>query len=48
MHEKVIFAPVWLNAAIHGTGPRVSEGGFGLIAGYIFSAPYEDLALKGR
>jgi peptide/nickel transport system substrate-binding protein len=48
MHEKAIFAPIWLNAALHGAGPRVSEAGFGLIAGYIFSAPYEDLALKGR
>jgi peptide/nickel transport system substrate-binding protein len=48
MHDKVIFAPVWLNAALHGVGSRVEEAGFGLITGYIFSAPYEDLALKGR
>jgi peptide/nickel transport system substrate-binding protein len=48
VHEKVIFAPIWLNAGLNGVGPRVEEPGYGLIAGYAFSAPYEDLKLKGK
>ena len=48
IHDKVIFAPIWLSAGLNGVGPRVEESGLGLIAGYAFSAPYEDLKLKGK
>jgi peptide/nickel transport system substrate-binding protein len=48
MHEKVMVAPIWLNAALIGVGPRVEESGVGLVAGYVFSAPYEDVKLKGK
>ena len=48
VHEKVIFAPIWQNAGLNGVGPRVDEAGFGLIAGYMFTAPYEDLKLKAK
>jgi peptide/nickel transport system substrate-binding protein len=48
VHDKVIFAPIWLGAGLNGVGPRVEESGYGLIAGYAFSAPYEDLRLKPR
>ncbi len=48
MHDKVMFAPIWLNAALSGLGPRVEEAGIGLIAGYAFSAPYEDVKLRGK
>ena len=48
IHDKVMFAPIWLNAGLHGVGPRVEESGFGHIAGYPFSAPYEDVKLKGK
>ena len=48
IHEKVLVAPVWLNAGVNGVGPRVEEPGFGLIAGYAFCAPYEDLKLKAK
>ena len=48
VHEKVIFAPIWLGAGLNGVGPRVEESGYGLIAGFAFTAPYEDLKLKGR
>ena len=41
-------APIWLNAALSGLGPRVEESGIGLIAGYVFSAPYEDVKLRGK
>ena len=49
MHEKVLTAPIWQLAAITGVGPRVEESGIGLVAGYaFFSAPYEDVKLKGK
>ena len=48
IHDKVVFAPIWLNAGLHGVGPRVEESGFGLIPAYAFSAPYEDVKLRGR
>ena len=48
VHDKVMVAPIWLNAGMNGLGPRVEESGIGLITGYIFSAPYEDVKLKGQ
>lgn len=46
VHEKVMFAPIWELVALHGIGPRVRESGLGLIPGYPYSAPYEELALR--
>jgi peptide/nickel transport system substrate-binding protein len=48
IHEKAMIAPIWLNAGMNGVGPRVEESGIGIIAGYAFSAPYEDVKLKGK
>jgi peptide/nickel transport system substrate-binding protein len=48
MHDKVMFAPIYLNAGLNGVGPRVEESGIGLIAGYLWSAPYEDVKLKAK
>src|SRR5437867_2516481 len=48
MHEKAMFAPLWEPAILVGVGPRVEEAGLGLIRGYPYSAPYEDLKLKGK
>ena len=48
IHEKAIYAPIWELGFIHASGPRVAESGLGLIAGYAFSAPYEDVKLKTR
>ena len=48
MHERVMFAPIWNIASLNAYGPRVAESGLGLIASYLFSAPYEDVRLKGR
>jgi len=48
IHDKVVVAPIWLNAGLSGVGPRVEESGIGIIAGYAFSAPYEDIKLKGK
>ena len=48
VHDKAMFAPIWASAALTGVGPRVEESALGLIAGYPFSAPYEDVKLKGK
>ena len=46
--EKAMYAPVWELGFIHAHGPRVAESGLGLITGWAFSAPYEDVRLKGK
>ena len=48
IYEKVVVAPIWQNVPLNGVGPRVEESGIGLVTGYIFSAPYEDVKLKGK
>src|SRR5262245_20360946 len=48
MFEKAMYAPVWELGFIHAHGPRVAESGLGLITGWAFSAPYEDVRLKGK
>ena len=48
MHDKVMHIPVWELAFINGHGPRVQESGLGLIPGHAYSAPYEDVKLKGK
>ena len=48
VHERAMFAPIYELAFISGVGRRVDESGLGLIAGYAFSAPYEDITLKAR
>jgi len=47
-YEKTMFIPIWELAFINGHGPRVQESGLGLIPGHAYSAPYEDLKLKGQ
>jgi peptide/nickel transport system substrate-binding protein len=46
IQEKVMYLPIWQLALLQGYGPRVAESGFGLIADYPWSAPYEDVRLK--
>jgi peptide/nickel transport system substrate-binding protein len=48
LHERVVYAPIWELAFLNGMGPRVGESGLGLIPGHAYSAPYEDVTLKGR
>jgi peptide/nickel transport system substrate-binding protein len=33
IHEKVMFAPIWLLAGLSGRRPRVEESGIGVIPG---------------
>jgi peptide/nickel transport system substrate-binding protein len=44
--EHVTTIPIYELAFIWGVGPRVAEGGAGLIPGFSYSAPFEDLRLK--
>ena len=46
--DKAMVAPMYELAFVNGVGRRVDEPGLGLIAGYAFSAPYEDLKLKTK
>ena len=48
VYDKAMFAPIWQLAAMGGYGPRVEESGLGLITGFPFSGPYEDVKLKAR
>jgi peptide/nickel transport system substrate-binding protein len=48
IHEKALYAPIWELGFIHAQGPRVAESSLGLIPGWAFSAPYEDVRLKGK
>jgi len=48
VHDKVMYAPIWELGFIHAHGPRVVESGLGLITGWAFSAPYEEMKLKGK
>ena len=46
VYERTIFAPIWQLAFLNGVGPRVGESGFGLIARFPYTSPYEDITLK--
>jgi peptide/nickel transport system substrate-binding protein len=46
MHERVVQAPIYEPATLHGVGPRVEEPGVGLNALLYFTAPYEEMRLK--
>jgi peptide/nickel transport system substrate-binding protein len=48
IHDKVMFLPIWQLSVLTGYGPRVAEPGLGLIEGYPWSAPYEEVRLKAR
>ena len=46
VHERAIYVPIWQFAVLEGVGPRVGESGLGRIAGFAYTAPYEDITLK--
>jgi peptide/nickel transport system substrate-binding protein len=43
---RVIYAPLMQLAFINGVGPRVGESGFGLIPGFAYTGPFEDITIK--
>jgi peptide/nickel transport system substrate-binding protein len=46
MHERVMHAPIFEPATLHGVGPRVEEAAVGLTPLLYFAAPYEEMRLK--
>jgi peptide/nickel transport system substrate-binding protein len=44
--DQTLAAPIFQQAFMWGVGPRVAEAGAGLIEGYPYAAPCEDLKLK--
>jgi peptide/nickel transport system substrate-binding protein len=46
MHERVMHAPIFEPATLHGVGPRVAEPAVGLNPLLYFAAPYEEMRLR--
>ena len=46
LHERVMHVPVYELSPVAGVGPRIEQAGVGLILGFPYSAPYEDVTLK--
>src|SRR5207244_12695513 len=46
MHERVMHAPIYEPATVHGVGPWVAEPAVGLNPLLYFTAPYEELRLS--
>ena len=44
--DRVLTAPIFQQAFLCGVGPRVEESGAGLVQGFPYSAPAEDLKVK--
>ncbi len=44
--ERTIYAPIWQLGFLNGVGPRVGESGFGLMPGFAYTAPYEDITIR--
>jgi len=45
--ERVVYAAIWQLGFLNGVGPRVGQSGFGLIADFAYTAPFEDITIKG-
>src|SRR5262249_32243202 len=48
IHERVMHAPIFEPATLHGVGPRVEEPAIGLNPLLYRAAPYEGMRLKKR
>jgi peptide/nickel transport system substrate-binding protein len=48
VHERAMFIPLVEPAFLNGSGARVEHHGLNVIAGFAYSAPYEDLRLKKK
>src|SRR5215471_2677718 len=47
VYDKAIYAPIWQLGFLNGVGPRVGESSFGSIPGFAYTAPFEDITIKG-
>jgi len=48
MHERVMHAPIFEPATLHGIGPRLEEPAVGLNPLLYFAAPYEEMRLRNQ
>jgi peptide/nickel transport system substrate-binding protein len=46
VYDKAIYAPIWQLGFINAIGPRVGQSAFGLIPGFAYTAPFEDMTIK--
>ena len=46
VHERALFAPLYELSPLVGVGPRVEQPAVGLVIGFPYVAPYEELTLK--
>ena len=46
LSDRVMHAPLYELGPIHAAGPRAEQAGFGLIPGFPYSAPFEEVRLK--
>jgi peptide/nickel transport system substrate-binding protein len=46
LDAETMVVSIWQLAFISAIGPRVAQSGIGLIKGYVYTAPYEEMALK--
>jgi peptide/nickel transport system substrate-binding protein len=46
LHDHAMHAPLYQLGFPNGVGPRVEESAAGLIPGFAYNAPYEDIRLK--
>ena len=46
LYERIVYAPIFEPASLHGVGPRVEEPAVGLNPLLYFAAPYEDMRLR--
>ena len=46
VRDRVLYLPVYEYPILHGVGPRVDVSGVGLIKGWVYPAPFEDIRLK--
>ena len=47
VYDKAIDAPIWQLGFLNGSGPRVGQSSFGTIPGFAYTAPFEDITIKG-
>ena len=48
VHDRTMFAPIYELSPLAGVGPRLEQSGVGLVPGFPYVAPFEDLKLKSR
>jgi peptide/nickel transport system substrate-binding protein len=46
VYDKAIYAPIWQLGFLNGVGPKVGQSAFGLIPGFAYTAPFEDITIK--